>query len=78
MGLCKSQGSGESQPVKSRLHSVRTQTPLWFSGICISLAGVSRLVSCTSPLLTLASAFLINDTRPIYKFVSEMRIGHFA
>lgn len=78
MGLRENLGFGDSQLVKSRLPSMPTQTPLWFSGICISLAGVSQLVSHISCLLTLASAFLINDTRPIYKFVSEMRIGHFA
>ena len=71
-------GRGESQLAKFRLHSVPTQTPLWFSGICISLAGVSQLVSLITRLLTLASAFLITDTRPIYKLGSEIRIDHFA
>lgn len=55
-----------------------TQTPLRVTEICISLAGVSQLVSHILYLLALASAFLINGTSPIYKFVSEIRIGNFS
>lgn len=42
---------GESQLVESRLTSIPTQTPLWVTEICISLAGVSQLGSQMSCLL---------------------------
>lgn len=55
--------------VKPGLSSIHAQTPLWFSEICISLAGVSWLVSHISCLFTVASAFLINATTSIYLFI---------
>lgn len=76
MGPCENLGLG-GVPA-SKIYTPFDAYPNSFVVQRISLAGVSQLVSHISCLLSSASAFLINATRPTYKFVSEMRIGHFA